>query len=150
MSNMIPGKAIRNAVYGIRVERATGNIAQGGALTLFTVAGGRVILTAIVGEITTAIQGQANAVKLLTTSTVGSVSTDLCATVDLNAAVVGNLYGFTAPGTAATIGSSVGQPNETIIQPGTIRQNAVASSTGQMKWTLHYIPLDDGATVTAA
>lgn len=150
MASMIPGKAVRNAIYGLRVERAAGNLAQGGNLNLFTVAGGRVILTGFVGEVTTVVQSQANAVKFNTLGTTGSISTDLCATVETNAAAVGNLIGF--PGgaaNAAVLGSNVTQPNETIIQPGSIRMNAAASNTGQMKFVLTYIPLDDGATVVA-
>jgi hypothetical protein len=151
MSSMIPGKAVRNAIYGLKVDRAAGNLAQTGNLVLFTVTGGRVILTGFVGEVTTVIQSQANAVKFNTLGTVGSLSTDLCATVETNALAVGNLIGFAGGASnAAVVGSNVLQPNETIIQPGSIRMNAAASNTGQMKFTLTYIPLDDGATVTAA
>ena len=149
MSSQVPGKAIRNNIYGIRVDRAAGNLAQTGNLTLFNVTG-RVILTGLVGEVTTVVQSQADAIKLQTVSTTGTITTDLCATVDVNAAAVGNLFGFTTAGTAAVIGSSVPQPNETIIQTGVIRMNAAASNSGQMKFTLTYIPLDDGSSVTAA
>lgn len=150
MASGIPAQQTRKLIYGIRVERATGALAQTGNLTLFTVTGGRVILTGLVGEVTTAIQAQANAVKLTSVSTTGSIATDMCATVDVNGAAVGNLFGLTAPGTAATLGSIAGQPNETIMQPGIIRMNAAASNTGNMKWTVTYVPFDDGATLVAS
>ncbi len=113
--------------------------------------GGRVLLTTIVGEVTTVIQAQADAVKLQSVSTVGSIVSDLCATVDVNAAAVGNLLGITGTAaTAAVLGSAVPQLNEMIMQPGVIRMNAAASNTGQMKWTVTWIPLDDAAVLVAS
>lgn len=151
MSSGISGKAVRQSTYGTTVQRAASNLAQSGNLTLFTVTGGRVLLTTIVGEVTTAIQAQADAVKLQSVSTTGSITTDLCATVDVNGAAVGNLFGMTGTAaTAAVLGSAVPQLNEVIMQPGIIRMNAAASNTGQMKWTVTYIPLDDGAVLTAS
>lgn len=151
MSTLLKGRTVRQANYGLTVERATSNLAQTGNLTLFTVTGGRVLLTTIVGEVTTAIQAQANAVKLQSVSTVGSIASDLCATVDVNGAAVGNLFGITGTAaTAAVLGSAVPQLNETIMQPGVIRMNAAASNTGQMKWTVTWIPLDDAALLVAS
>lgn len=151
MASGISGSAQLRNNYGIKVERAAGNLAQTGNLTLFTVAGGRVLLTTLVGVVTTVIQAQADAVKLQTLSTTGSIATDLCATVDLNAAAVGNLYGITGTAaTAAVLGSNVPQMNEVIVAAGIIRMNAAASNTGQMSWLCTYVPLDAGATVTAA
>ena len=151
MSSGISGKTVRQSTYGTTVQRAASNLAQSGNLTLFTVTGGRVLLTTIVGEVTTAIQAQADAVKLQSVSTTGSITTDLCATVDVNGAAVGNLFGMTGTAaTAAVLGSAVPQLNEVIMQPGVIRMNAAASNTGQMKWTVTYIPLDDGAVLTAS
>ncbi len=151
MSASIKGKVIRLSNYGQTVERAAGNLAQTGNLTLFTVTGGRVLLTTIVGEVTTVIQAQADAVKLQSVSTVGSIVSDLCATVDVNAAAVGNLLGITGTAaTAAVLGSAVPQLNEMIMQPGVIRMNAAASNTGQMKWTVTWIPLDDAAVLVAS
>jgi hypothetical protein len=138
-------------LLGTRVDRTTSNLAQTGNLTLFTVATGRVVITAIVGEVTTAIQAQANAVKLTSVSTTGSIATDLCATVDVNGAAVGNLFGIAGGSSvAAVLGSAVPQPNETVMQPGVIRMTAAASNTGQMKWTVFYYPLDAGATLVAS
>lgn len=138
-------------VLGTRVDRAASNLAQTGNLTLYTVTGGRVILTAFVGEVTTAIQAQADAIKLTSVSTVGSIATDLCATVDVNGAAIGNLFGFSGgSAVAAILGSAVPQPNETVIQPGVIRMNAAASNTGQMKFSLFYYPLDAGALLVAS
>ena len=37
-----------------------------------------------------------------------------------------------------------------VVPAGTIDLNCAASNTGAVKWSLWYIPLDAGATVTAA
>jgi hypothetical protein len=151
MASGISGSAQLRNVYGVSIARAAGNLAQTGNLTLFTVTGGRILLTTIVGVVTTAIQAQANAVKLQSLSTTGAIATDMCATVDVNAAAAGNLFGITGTAaTAAVLGSSVPQMNELIVAAGVIRMNAAASNTGQMSWLLTYIPLDAGAYVTAA
>lgn len=150
MASGIPAAQTRKLIYGLRVERATSALPQSTSTTLFTVTGGRIILTGILGEVTTAVQAQATTIKLTSVSTVGSVTTDMCTTVDLTGAAVGTILGITAPGSAATIGSSVGQPNETIVQAGIIRATTVASSTGAMKWTVTYVPFDDGATLVAS
>lgn len=150
MASGISGRSTRIGNYGVNVARAAGNLAQTGTLNLFSVTGGRILITSLVGQVTTAIQAQADAVKLQTVSTAGAVVSDLCATVDVNAAVVGTLLGLTGTAaTAAVLGSSVPQTNEVIVAPGFVRMNAAASNTGQMSWLLTYIPLDDGGTVVA-
>lgn len=148
MASSIPGRQIRIAKYGITVTRNASNLAQTGNLNLFQITGGRVLITTIVGEVTTAIQAQANAVKLQATN--ASATTDMSGTADVNGLGVGVLFGINGtPSVAALLGASVPQNNEFIVASGFIRMNAAASNTGQMKWLVTYIPLDDGATVVA-
>ncbi len=150
MASGISGRAQRANVYGPTVSRAAGNLAQTGTLNLFQITGGRIILTTLVGQVTTAIQAQANAVKLQAINAGATITTDMCTTVETNGLVVGTLLGITGtPSSAALVGAAVTQPNEMLIVPGFIRMNAAASNTGQMSWVLTYIPLDDGASVAA-
>lgn len=134
------------------VERLTANLPQSTAGALFTVAGGKVRVLSIVGEVTTVIQTQANATKLVANPTVGA-DVDLCATVEITADAVGTMYNIT--GTlanamvATTSGAFAAQAGEVIVAAGTIDLNCAASNTGQIQWTLQYIPLDDGATIVA-
>lgn len=149
MSALPRGRAVRQAVYGITVERAASNLPGTGDLSIFQVLGGRVLLTTILGEVTTVIQTQTNAVKL---RHIGSgVTTDVCATVDVSAAAVGTQFGITGTfGTAATLGIATNQTNEIVLATGLLKLNTGATNTGQMRWTATYIPLDDGATLIAA
>jgi hypothetical protein len=147
------GYALMQVYGGVRVDRAASNIAQSGTLDLFTVAGGRVLVWMILGQVTTIIQAQADAVKLIAHPTTGS-DVDLCATADINGLEVGgklSLNGTLATALGKTLaGAAAGLALPVIIDPGVIRMNAAASNTGQIKWTLWYMPIDQGASVVAA
>ena len=150
MASQIAGSTLRNAVYGIKVERAAAALPQTATGNLFQILNGRVLVTALVGEITTAVQAQATTIKLNALASTPNTNADMCATVDLNAAAVGQLLGITGVlATAMTLGPFVPQPNEQVFAPGFIRAITGASSTGAVKWTLTYIPIDDGASVAA-
>ncbi len=151
MSSGISGRSTRIGNYGITVVRATSALPQTTNAAIFNVNAGRVLLTGIWGLVTTAIQAQANNYNLTTNSTTGNITSNLCAVLDITGLAVGNMLGITGtPATAMSAGSNVPQCNEVIVAPGTIRAVAAASSTGAVQWNVTYIPLDDGASITAA
>lgn len=141
---------------GFRVEKAEGATVATGETSLFTITGGRVLLKQIVGEVTTVIQTQTTNLKLVydpANPPSAGADTDLCAVLDLSADAVGTLYGIT--GTVADaliegIGMVLAQATPHILSEGAIHQNSSAASSGGIKWTLWYVPLDDGARVAAA
>lgn len=152
-----------------------GALVTGGAKTLpasttghiFTVAGGRVIVTSLTGVISTAIQAQATTLSVGNTPTGGSASTaSFCATLDLNGKVAGvslavpqakatALLASGADGTFLWNTTSGGQGvpiasgGLLIVPAGTIDVTTVATSTGAITWSVTYVPYDSGATVTA-
>lgn len=132
--------------------RATATLPQGAGAAIFTVTG-KVKILNIIGEVTTILGATANALKLTATPTVGA-AVDMCATVEGNAAAVGSL--LTITGTVAnamikTVSAVVpSQASPQIVAAGTIDLNAVASTTGSIKWTVVWEPLDQGAAVFAA
>lgn len=138
---------------GLKVSRATAALPQSTAAALFTVATGRVLVTAIIGQVTTVIQTQTNNAKLIANPTTGT-DVDLCATLNISADEVGCLYGITGLFSDALVGANAGAApfprNGIVVPPGTIDLSCSASSTGSVKWDLYYIPLATGATVTAA
>lgn len=150
MSAMMKGTTLRQGLFGIKVDKATAALPQTATGTLFTVAGGRILLTSIVGEVTTVIQTQANNTKLVSTPTTGT-AVDLCAVLDITADEVGCLYGITGTFATAMVGSNAGAtviPATRIVIPiGTIGLSCAASNTGSVKWSMTYVPLDDGASV---
>jgi hypothetical protein len=136
--------------YGSRVFRAGAVLPATGNQTVFTVTG-RIIVTSLIGEVTTAMSATVTNLKATAVATVGSVATDLCANAAVTSLGLGVLYGISGiPATAATTGSAVQQNNEVIVQAGIVRVTTDATNTGAMSWTMLYVPLDDGASVSAA
>jgi hypothetical protein len=153
MSVLLPLNALRNGRFGQKIEQAAKTLPQTAAGALFTVTGGRVAITQIIGEVTTAIQNQANNTKLVSAPTVGT-TTDLCAVLNIAADEVGCLYGMSGLNSDALIGLNAGslpaQVRDVVVAAGSINLDCAASNTGAIKWTLFYIPIDDGASVAAA
>lgn len=140
-----------NSALAIRVQKVAATLPQGVAAAKFTVSGGKVLISDIVGEVTTIIQAGANNMKLIANPTVGA-DVDLCAVVDIAEDAVGTMYTIT--GTladamiATTSGAMASQAVPIIVAPGTIDLSCSASKTGAIKWTLYYIPLETGAKVS--
>jgi hypothetical protein len=134
------------------VERDAANLPQTTQTAYFTVSG-RVLITQIVGEVTTVIETQDNNTKLVANPTVGA-DVDLCAVLNITADAEGTIYTIT--GTladamvATTSGAVIAQASAVLVAAGTIDLYCAASNTGQTKWTVHYIPLDAGSTVVTA
>jgi hypothetical protein len=157
MSVLNPGDAFAKNLRGIKVSRATAALPQTTAAAIFTIGTGRVLVTAIQGEVTTVIQTQADATKLTFDPTAAGATQDLCATTDITADAVGTVYSIT--GTPATVlqdALNFLPPNKTLVSPGIVLKpgqillDCGGSNTGSVKWDLWYVPLDDGATVVAA
>lgn len=156
MSVLIQGDQLRSLLCGVKVQRATATLPQTAAGALFTVAGGKVLITSLVGEVTTVIQTQADNTKLTFDPTDAGATQDLCAVLDITADAVGTLYSVT--GTPATalqdalnfLPSSKVPAQPIVLKPGSVLLDCAASNTGSVKWDLTYIPLDNGASVTAA
>ena len=144
------------AIYGTRVERATAALPASTAAAIFTIATGRILLTSIVGEVTTVIQTQACDTQLTFDPTDAGATQALCADLDITADAVGTMYSIT--GTPATamqdalnfLPSSKVLAQPILLKPGQILLDTSATNTGSVKWSLTYIAYDTGASVTAA
>jgi hypothetical protein len=138
----------------IKVSKATAALPATAAAAIFNVVGGRVILKALLGEVTTIIQAQACNLKVTANPTTGT-SVDLASNLDVNADEAGCLYTAELDGTAligANAGaamSGVGAPFA-IVNVGSIDLETSATNTGSVKWDIFYIPVDPGAYITSA
>jgi hypothetical protein len=143
------------AGLGRKVDRVTSTLPATGDLSIFTVSGGRIILTSLLGEVTTAIQAQANAIKIKGVPTTGTAK-DLSGTLDINGYEVGALISLDGTAlTTALSGTNAGgalamRPAGIFVPIGSIKYNTAATNTGSIKWSMTYIPYDDLATVIAA
>ena len=151
MSQLDPLMSFTKMQLGQRVDRATDNILTGE--NLFTITGGRVLVTGIVGEVTTIMETKTINFNLTSNPTVGT-SNDMCALTDLTAAEAGSLLSITGVAADALVvgksGSVRGMSNPMIVAAGAIEATVGATHTGSIKWSIWYIPLDDGAYVEAA
>jgi hypothetical protein len=104
--------------------------------------------------VTTAIQNQANNTKLTANPSGAGTSVDICAVLSVAADEVGCLYGITGLFSDAMVGANAGATvlprNPVVLPAGTLDLDCAASNTGSVKWTLWYVPLDEGASVAAA
>jgi len=138
---------------GQTVERATAVITAA-TVPIFTVSGGRIVVKQIIGEITTVIQVLATNVRLNAVPTLGTAR-NLSANLNISGYAAGDLLGITGINTDAMIPPASGgaleeQTMGVIVQEGVINLISDAAPTGSVKWTLKWVPLDDGAAVAAA
>ena len=141
---------------GMETERPTATLPQTAAGALFTITGGRILLTEIFGEVTTVIQTQADNTKLTFDPVDAGATQDLCAVLDITADAVGTMYSIT--GTPATamqdalnfLPASKTLTKGVILKPGSILLDCAASNTGSVKWTACWVPIDGNARLAAA
>lgn len=138
---------------GFHVARATDTLPQTTVESLFTVTGGRVLITLLFGEVTTAIQNSDPVMKLTSNPTTGT-SVDVASTVDTSSLEIGGMV-ICEGDTTALIKVNAGGGGPANAMPwicpiGTIDLETGASKTGSVKWDLWYLPLDEGASVAAA
>lgn len=156
MSVLNPLAAFRKTLYGERVDRATATLPQSTDEAIFTVTGGRVIVTALLGEVTTVVgTGTTPELKVKFNPTATGADTDLCLATSIADDAVGTLYGVTgdysdslATGLLTLPGTGFGAPF--VVSEGDIEIDMDESVTGSVAWTLMYVPLDDGAAVVSA
>lgn len=140
-------------ILGQTTERATA-VLTGGTNDLYTISGGRILVTQILGELTIVMQGIASSIRLIATPGTGTAR-NMCASLLVNAYAEGDILGITGVNTDAMLppaSSSVieAQTFGVIVQEGVISLWDNLANTGSIRWTLKWIPLDTGAAVVAA
>ena len=155
MTVTVDGAAVRSIALGVLVTRATSGLpTAGNDLALFTITGGRILLVALAGEVTGAIQNQANATKLKLNPTATGLDQDLCATLDIENDAVGEQYsisGTVADAMRSDLLIENGKLQEPLIlSEGDLELTCVATNSGSVQWDMVYVPWDAGATVAAA
>lgn len=147
---------VRVALLGLKVERATAALPQSALGNIFTVSGGRVAITSVVGEVTTVLGAGANSLTIGYAPTVGVGDAAVlgAGAASLATAAVGTHIGANPGGDVfvdLATQAGVALPNAALlVDPGSVTITTAGSVTGSVKWTLTYIPYDDAATVVAA
>lgn len=145
-------------LLGTKVTKSEADILDGTQQTLFTVSGGRVFVTHIELEVTTAaVDAGANNTQIVTDPTVGT-DAPMCAVLDVDGNEAGTIYSITGkPGDPMVGGSGGGAPGMEIkgfvVPEGGIDLLSAADGGvggALIKAELWYIPLDNGASVASA
>lgn len=159
MSIIIQGYQLRSLILGSQViKKAQTPPNSGASATLFTVAGGAVLVTSMLGHVSTALSGTTGSIAIGQTPTGGVADTGGIATAGVvGGAVVGTWVSVVmlTTGLAGAIqanilgGAAVGIGQPFVVSPGIITiTTAVATMTGAIDWYLTYIPLDTGGSVS--
>jgi hypothetical protein len=156
MSTIIQGDQVRAIQLGIHVTKSA---SPANATTdLFTVSG-LVLVTGIVGLVTTVMSATATSINLNHDPTIGAAA-NLCGATVVTSDTAGTLYGYIGPDiTTLLVSSGTAVPSEaytqlpsvkTILNNGVIGMVGTAANTGVVAWHLTYVPISDGASVVAA
>jgi hypothetical protein len=161
MSVLLKSGQILGVFYGTQVTGGAKTLPASTSGSIFTVTGGRVIVTSLMGVVTTAIQNQACTMSIGGTPSGGSEqTTELCAAASVSNLAVGVTVGLPLYATAQLLVSAnpgVLSSNETsallggtcMVNTGTIDVTTSATNTGAITWSMTYIPYDVGAVVAA-
>lgn len=156
MSIIIQGYQIREINLGVSVNEPAKPLPSGGTSPLFTVIGGRVVITALIGTATSAGGTTvATSVQITTAPTSGTSVALSTATTAAGVITVAqnNMISLVAPiaGVANPIfaGAATAGDGAHVAPVGTINVTTVGAATGSMTWDLLYIPFDTGAYVAA-
>lgn len=135
-------------IYGERVQISGLTLPQNDQTPLFDVFNGRVIVTGLIGEVTSAISGTTVNVSLIANPNVGSDSV-ISGANSMDGKPVGHLVGITGVGASTYLRESVVPFGSAfVVKAGSIDILVDASDAmGAIAWTLFYVPLDDGAYV---
>jgi hypothetical protein len=163
VSTWVDSADVRQVTLGQRVVKGPLTNPQTGSSALFTVSGGLVLVTSLVGIVTTVQGATANSFNLQHTPSGGSAA-DISAATVCTSDAVGTIYTIT--GVAADLLSAqkvTGTEVPTVtfglnqvgckgiyLPAGSLTLKASGNNTGATKWTLTYVAIDDGAAVAAA
>ncbi len=159
MSTIIQGYQLRTLLLGDQVIKTALTLPASTTGNLYTVAGGNVLVTSLLGVVTTVVQTQACTLSLGTAPTVGTAKVaGIAAAESIESVEVGGWVGAAASaglagnlavsGAGADAGNVVYVAIPFVVAPGYITWTTSATNTGAMTWYLTYVPLDTGASVS--
>jgi hypothetical protein len=147
-------QAIADLYYGLRVDNSPASILNG-TNHLFHIGGGRVFVNDLLGVVTTVIQTAAITLNWSFDADFGGdlalgiasadFTGDLPGTMYVMPAAVGGALTVPAAGAFQRLYPAIGF----VFSTGYLDLVASAARTGVIKWSVFYVPLDDGAYIEA-
>lgn len=156
MSTIIQGYQLRTLREGSLVVKGPAVVPNAAETNLFTISGGNVLVTSLIGVVTTVFTATATTLTMGPKPTVGAtVAGGIHNLTVLTSAALGAyvMPAFTAGvGGVGTVVGSIGVfPAGVfpfVVPAGTIEYEASAANTGQITWYLTYVPLDSNGAVS--
>jgi hypothetical protein len=146
--------AVSAITQGMRVDQGAMSVAAISTKDVFTVVGGNCIILGLVGESTTGQAAGANAVTWLSTPTVGTATALSAGVGSIAAHEAGGFVGLTGDPADNTVvvtaGAIPAMEVPVIVAPGVIGFATAANTAGSYKFSVWYIPAEDGAYIEAA
>lgn len=155
MTSMVDGASLRKVILGTPVTGKLMTISGAATHQVFTVTGGEVLITAMWGKCTTAMAG-ANTVNVQTDPTTGdtvviATATDLGTTDTAAGTVICGQFDQDGTTNTPSLVKGAGEPLRFVATTGEIESVATeVTADGAIQWYCTYIPLSDGAAVTAS
>lgn len=148
MTAIIQGSQLRNLALGNSpVSKASGTLDEDVTPSLFTIAGGEVLITAMWVKVTTAIT-VANTVTIQANPTTGDTSPICAGDLGTTDTAAGTVLGW-EPDSAAFVRN--GPPISAVVSTGTVELDSNGANVdGAVTVYCTWIPLTDGATLVAA
>lgn len=147
-----------NPVLGYRVRAADAVTPQNTTTTLFTITGGRILITHLSGVIGTVIPGSSNLISLTHNPSNSSTDVSLSTDLELNGFDSGTLLYSQLDGSALVGADAINgiQSDEVIgignfiASAGVVSWESGETIGGTVKWDMWYWPLDDGVSVVGS
>ena len=151
MSVIIQGNQLREIALGRGVvSKASGTLDEDVVVSLFTVAGGEVLITALWAKVTTAIT-VANTVTVQANPTTGDTAVFVTGDLGTTDTAAGTVLGGNKQTDGATDWQRNGPPIDAIVSTGTVELDSAGTTVdGAMTVYCTWIPLTDGATLVAS
>ncbi|MFI2349705.1 hypothetical protein ACH492_22160 [Streptomyces sp. NPDC019443] len=148
MTAIIQGSQLRTLLLGSTpVSKATGTLDEDVTPSLFTIAGGEVLITALWAKVTTAIT-VANTVTIQANPTTGDTATIVAGDLGTADTLAGTVIGWEPDSAAFTRN---GPPAQAVVSTGTVEIDSAGTNVdGAMTVYCTWVPLTDGATLVAA
>jgi len=151
MSTLIRGDELRSLNLGRGVvSKASGTLDEDVVVSLFTVAGGEVLITALWAKVTTAIT-VANTVTIQCNPTTGDTAVFVTGDLGTTDTLAGTVLGGCKQTDGASDWQRYGPPIDAIVTTGAVELDSAGTNTdGAITVYCTWVPLTDGATLVAA
>lgn len=156
MSQYLEGAAVRTAALGNRAKKTATVVASGATDDLFSVDGGAVWLLGLVGIVTTAL-GANTDLDIDFDPDDGGSNVALSSTLVADSDVTGTIYAMNSTNGGAVVAGTDVAYNGLLADPVLLTAGDIlltvtggGGGTGVIDWYAIWLPLEDGATLTAA